>query len=82
MPDLKLSPNPVTTSVRLDLETAGSGLTLSLFSIEGKAIFKAVGTLQQVNERLNAIITTLPPSTYVINVTDNHRVYNKKLIKQ
>ena len=33
MPDLKLSPNPVTTSVRLDLETAGSGLTLSLFSI-------------------------------------------------
>ncbi len=78
----QLYPNPVSTSVIVQLNTSNSDLRITITSQDGKMLYQAQGSLQQLNNSINRFLPKLKPGYYNIKVQDKKEVYNSKLIRQ
>jgi hypothetical protein len=79
---LNVIPNPVESSVRLTLPDSHLGLQLSLVAINGQTILKARGKIEELNQAVNGKIPSLSPGVYIVQVLDNGKVYQTKLLKK
>ncbi len=79
---LQLYPNPVSTSVIVQLNTANSDLRITITSHDGKVLHQERGSLQELNNSINRFLPKLKPGYYNIKVHDKKEVYNTTLIRQ
>jgi hypothetical protein len=79
---LSITPNPVTSAVRLNFNSRSEHLALSVLSLDGRAILKASGNLSQLNLKLNNQLATLHHGVYVVQLVAGLKVFTDKLIKQ
>ncbi len=74
-----LSPNPVSSNVKLNLPDERSAYNLSLFDLSGKVVFKLFGNNKQLDSQLSEQIITLNSGTYLLKV-ENGSFDKKQLI--
>ncbi len=79
---LQLYPNPVSTSVVVQLNTFNSDLGITITSEEGKMLHQERGSLQQLNNSVNRFLPKLKPGYYNIKVQDKKEVYNAQMIRE
>lgn len=80
--ELEVYPNPVTSVVKINLDTCNTKLQMMITGSDGKVIERATGTISQVNNVVNALLPKLKAGYYTIKITDKDKVYNAKLIRQ
>ena len=77
-------PNPMQSqNVRLSLpgHIGSQKVSLTVWSVEGKELFKATGSQAQVQESLNSKMSSLSKGMFFVNVTAGKEVYQTKLLK-
>ncbi|MBC5993572.1 T9SS type A sorting domain-containing protein [Pontibacter cellulosilyticus] len=77
-------PNPMQSqNVRLSLpgHIGSQKVSLTVWSVEGKELFKATGSQAQVQESLNSKMASLSKGMFFVNVTAGKEVYQTKLLK-
>ncbi len=75
-------PNPLSDKITLSLQTNNKAIQLSISSIDGQVIFKSLGTLDLLNQKLNADLSKWPAGIYFLQINDGQQVYNGKFIKE
>jgi hypothetical protein len=79
---LHLFPNPVSTSVIVQLNTSNNNLTLTIATADGKVLHDERGSLPQLNISINKFLPKLKPGYYNVKVQDDKEVYNSKLFRR
>lgn len=77
-------PNPATTTSRLECPQIGDSekIYAELRTGYGEIIFSGTGTLQQINNRMDAIITSSRPGIYILKAVHHDETYTVRLSKQ
>jgi hypothetical protein len=78
---LSISPNPVTSSVRLNYHSRSTTLQLIVTTSEGKLMMRLNGSINQLNSQLNNKISSLTPGLYLVQLWDGAQKHNGKIIK-
>ncbi|GAB3197820.1 hypothetical protein ABID22_000736 [Pontibacter aydingkolensis] len=77
-------PNPMQNQqVRFSLpgHIGSQKVSLTVWSVEGKELFKTTGSQAQVQESLNSKMSSLSKGMFFVNVTAGKEVYQTKLLK-
>jgi rhamnogalacturonan endolyase len=80
--ELKITPNPVANTVRLELKSTNTALQLNVTGSDGKVVLNTKGSISQLNNRLNSKLASFSPGVYIVQVKDEKEVYSNKLLKQ
>ena len=78
---LSISPNPVFSIIRLYLTTENGHLNMTVSSLDGRTVFKAEGSLSNLNDQLNRSIGTFKRGVYYIKIIDEDKLYANLFIK-
>jgi len=78
---LSLSPNPVTSIIKLYLNTDNRHLNMTVSNVDGRTVFKSEGSLSNLNENLNGNIKLFKRGLYYIKIIDQKTSYINTFIK-
>jgi trimeric autotransporter adhesin len=79
---LVLSPNPVSSYVNININTAGRSYTMRVSGVDGRLVVKGTGSVNQLNQQLNNRLSSLAPGVYVLNADNSEEHYTIKFVKQ
>ena len=79
---LSISPNPVTSYLRINGNPAGTNYTARINGLDGKVLVETRGTVSQINLVLNQRLGTIKPGMYVISLQSAKARTSLKFIKQ
>lgn len=75
-------PNPVTNHIQLNLKPSGSVYTLQVATSDGKIMFKAKGSISEMNKQINQELSKWNPGVYILQLTNKSERYISKFIRQ
>lgn len=79
---LQIRPNPVDNMAYLDFKSENTRLQLTVTAGNGRVVYRRTGAVTELNNGLNAVVTSFPAGIYVVQVKDGHQIYKNKLVKQ
>lgn len=80
---LTVYPNPVKDQLNISLNsTTSSKLNYRITSIDGRVWLKNSGSLAAINIEINQKLSLLNPGVYLLEIIDEGKIYQKKLIKE
>ncbi|WP_165903650.1 T9SS-dependent choice-of-anchor J family protein [Hymenobacter gummosus] len=79
---LGLYPNPVSKSIRVVVPEQGLGLQLQVLTTDGRLVLTGNGSVEQLNEQLNAKVGGLNAGMYVVRVVGQQQTYVARFVKQ
>lgn len=77
MNDFKIYPNPATDNISISFENEINNFEISIFSIEGKLIYKTIANSKNVNIDISEFTNGL----YLIQIKSEEKTYNSRFIK-
>ncbi|HAS42689.1 MAG TPA: hypothetical protein DCS93_19570 [Microscillaceae bacterium] len=77
---LQVYPNPTQGKVTLDLGNYAEEVTLWVHDMQGKTLLKTVGSLSQLNERLNAQLPQWANGAYYIKLITPQQTFTKQFV--
>lgn len=79
---LGLYPNPVSKSVRVEVPEKGQHLQLEVRTADGRLAISATGSVEQLNQQLNAKVGGLHSGMYVVRIVGEQQTYVERFVKQ
>ncbi|MCC3160297.1 choice-of-anchor J domain-containing protein [Hymenobacter sp. 15J16-1T3B] len=79
---LGLYPNPVSKSVRVEVPEKGQHLQLEVRTADGRLVVSSTGTVEQLNQQLNAKVGSLHAGMYVVRIVGEQQTYVERFVKQ
>lgn len=79
---LSISPNPVTTQVKLQLTSTATDVLLRVTASDGKLLMSQTGTIDQLNNQLNRLLPSFASGFYVVELVDDAKTYTGKMLKK
>lgn len=77
-------PNPSTGSITISIDDfpAGKDIEACLLSLEGKQLFCAKGSLQQISEQVSGYLGNSTAGVYVLQLVQDEQLSTHKIVKQ
>ena len=79
---LNFYPNPIKDFIRLDIKSTNPKLKLALTNSSGQMVMEVNGDVNYLNSFLNGHIKSLNTGLYILNVSDQSKMYSAKIIKE
>jgi trimeric autotransporter adhesin len=79
---LGLYPNPVSKTIRVVVPEQGQGLQLEVHTTDGRLVISSTGSVEQLNQQLNAKVGALNAGMYVVRVVGQQQTYVARFVKQ
>lgn len=79
---LGLYPNPVSKSIRVEVPEKGQNLQLEVRTADGRLAISATGSVEQLNQQLNAKVGGLHTGMYVVRIVGEQQTYVERFVKQ
>ena len=79
--DIRILPNPVHGHMQISYTGKSQRLTVFVYDLAGRALIKANGDLNQVNQVVNREMGHLSQGVYLLRLTDEHSQFTTKFIK-
>jgi hypothetical protein len=79
---LGLYPNPVSKSIRVEVPERSQKLQLQVHTTDGRLVLSTTGSLEQLNQQLNAKVGGLNAGMYVVRMVGEQQTYVERFVKQ
>ena len=79
---LGLYPNPVSKSIRVEVPERSQNLQLEVRTADGRLALSATGSVEQLNQQLNAKVGGLRNGMYVVRIVGEQQTYVERFVKQ
>lgn len=79
---LALYPNPVSKSIRVEVPERSQRLQLEVRTADGRLVVSSTGSLEQLNQQLNAKVGGLRSGVYLVRIVGEQQTYVERFVKQ
>ncbi|GAB2939832.1 hypothetical protein GCM10027048_00040 [Hymenobacter coalescens] len=79
---LGLYPNPVSKSIRVEVPERSQSLQLQVHTTDGRLVISSTGSVEQLNQQLNAKVGGLHAGMYVVRIVGEQQTYVERFVKQ
>ena len=79
---LNIYPNPVVTSIKINLNSSANNFEAKITSVDGSLRIKAAGDVNQLNQQINKRMSSLVNGVYILTVKNAVESHVVKFIKQ